>query len=179
MEANPHQAPERAAQEVPGLERLRALLTPDEQGELQIVRAIRKVMDEAVSVPGTRVKFGLDALLGLIPGVGDVGSAAIGAYILRAGARLGVPTIVLVRMLVNLLIDAAIGIIPIVGDYLDVLYKANSKNAALVEAAVENRDTTARASWLKLAVVFTAFAAIVVGGLVGTVLLTKWAWNQF
>ena len=154
------------------------LLTPDEKGELEIVRAIRKVMDEAVPVPGTKIKFGLDAVLGLIPGIGDLGSAAVGAYILRAGARLGVPTIVLVQMLLNLLIDAAIGVIPIVGDYLDVLYKANAKNARLVEEAVANRETAARASWFKLIAVMAAFAVIVAGGIVGTVFLAKWAWNQ-
>lgn len=178
MEAYTHQAPQRATETVPALERLRALLSPDEKGEVEIVRAIRKVMDEAVSVPGTKVKLGLDAVLGLIPGVGDVSSAAIGAYMLHAAARLGVPTIVMVRMLVNLFIDAVIGIIPIVGDYLDVLYRANSKNAALVLQAVENRETTARASWFKLIGVFAAFAVITVGGFVCTVLLAKWAWNQ-
>ena len=178
MEAYAHQAPEPFAEEIPELTPARALPVQAQQQELAVVRAIRKVMDEAVPIPGTKIKFGLDAVLGLIPGVGDVGSAAVGAYILRAGARLGVPTVVLVRMLFNLFIDAAIGVIPIVGDCLDVLYKANAKNARLVEQAVANRETTARASWLKLTGVFVVFAVIVVGGLVGTVLLTKWAWNQ-
>lgn len=154
------------------------LLTRDEKGELDIVRNIRKVMDEAVGVPGTRIKFGLDAILGLIPGVGDVSSAAVGAYLLKAAHNLGVPTVVMVRMLANLGIDALIGLVPLIGDYLDVLYKANAKNARLIEEAVVNRETTARASWWRLAGVFAAFIAIVLGGFVGTVLLAKWLWTS-
>ena len=155
-----------------------ALLARDEQGQLAIVRQIRKWMDEAVAVPGTKLTFGLDSILGLVPVVGDLSSAAIGAYILRAANNLGVPTVVMARMLMNLAIDAVIGFIPVVGDYLDMLYKANAKNAVLLEAAVLNRQTTARASWWRLAGVFVAFALIVVGGFVGTVVLARWVWNN-
>ncbi len=155
-----------------------ALLTRDEKGELAIIRKLRTVMDEAVAVPGTRIKFGLDSVIGLIPGVGDLSGAAIGGYVLHAANKLGVPTVVMARMLLNLGIDALIGIIPIVGDYLDVLYKANSKNVALVEQAVLNRETTARSSWWRLAGVFAAFGAIVLGGFVGAVFLAKWIWTM-
>ncbi len=154
------------------------LLTRDERGELEIVRTIRRVMDEAVTLPGTNKKFGLDAILGLIPGVGDAGSAAVGAYLLRAAHNLGVPTVVMVRMLGNLLFDAVLGLVPIVGDYLDMLYKANAKNARLIEEAVLNRETTERASWWRLVGVFAAFLVIVLGGFVGTVLLAKWLWTS-
>ena len=178
MEAHPHQAPKSGPEEAPRLEdAVAALLSRDEKGELAIVRLIRKWMDEAVTVPGTKLKVGLDAVIGLIPGVGDAGSAAIGAYMLNAAHKLGVPTIVMVRMLFNLFIDALIGLIPIVGDYLDVLYKANSKNAKLIEEAVLNRETTARASWWRLVGVFAVFVLIVLGGLVGAVFLAKWLWN--
>lgn len=179
MEAYTHQIPQRRPEDPPRLTDTVAKLLPrDEKGELEIVRAIRKVMDEAVPIPGTRMKFGLDSILGLIPGVGDASGAAVGAYLLRAAHNLGVPTVVMVRMLVNLTIDAAIGVIPIVGDYFDVLFKANSKNARLIEAAVMNRETTVRASWWRLAGVFTVFLAIVLGGFVGTVLLAKWVWTS-
>ncbi|MBN9117843.1 MAG: DUF4112 domain-containing protein [Planctomycetes bacterium] len=153
------------------------MLTRDEKGELAIVRAIRKWMDEAVTVPGTRLKIGLDSVIGLIPGVGDLSGAAIGGYMLHAAHKLGVPTVVMVRMLVNLAIDTLIGLIPVVGDYLDVLYKANSKNAALIERAILDRETTARASWWRLIGVFAAFLVIVLGGIAGTVFLVKWLWT--
>ncbi len=178
MEANTHQIPKPGPQEAPRLaDTVAALLTRDEKGELAIVRALRKWMDEAVTVPGTKIKFGLDSVIGLIPGVGDASSAAIGAYMLQAAHKLGVPTVVLVRMLFNLFIDALIGLIPIVGDYLDVLYKANAKNARLIEEAVVNRETTARASWFRLVGVFAVFLLIVFGGLVGTVFVVKWLWT--
>lgn len=179
MEANAHQIPQPRPEEAPRLaDTVARLLTRDERGELEIVRAIRKVMDEAVPVPGTRIRFGLDALLGLIPGVGDAGSAAVSAYLLRAAHNLGVPTVVMVRMLGNIFVDALIGFVPVIGDYLDVLYKANAKNARLIEEAVVNRETTAKASWWRLVAVFAAFLVIVLGGFVGTVLLTKWLWTS-
>lgn len=178
MEANPHQVPELRPQEAPGLTTVRILPTRDEEAQLVVLRGIAKVMDEVVTIPNTNLKVGLDALIGLIPVVGDLSSAAIGGYILRAAAQLGVPTIVLARMLLNLAIDAALGFIPVVGDYLDILYKANAKNARLVVEAVENRKEAARSSWLKLAGTFAAFVLIVGGGLVGTVFFVKWLWNS-
>ena len=126
---------------------VRVLPSREEEAELVIVRGIAKVMDEAITLPNTNLKVGLDALLGLIPVVGDMGSAAIGAYLLRAANRLGVPTVVIARMMLNLLIDALLGFIPVVGDYLDMLYRANAKNARLILEAVENRTAAARGGW--------------------------------
>jgi hypothetical protein len=164
VEAHTYQVPKSGPEEAPRVaDAVAKLLTRDEKGELAIVRQIRKWMDEAVTVPGTKFKFGLDSIIGLIPGVGDASSAAIGGYMLHAAHKLGVPTIVMVRMLFNLLVDALIGLIPIVGDYLDVLYKANSKNSKLIEEAVVG--------------VFAVFLLIVLGGIVGTVFLVKWLWT--
>ncbi|WP_171475069.1 DUF4112 domain-containing protein [Frigoriglobus tundricola] len=153
-------------------------LTRDEKVQLAIIRQIRKWMDEAVTVPGTKMKLGLDPVLGLIPVIGDLSSAAVGGYVLHAANKLGVPTVVMARMLVNLAIDALIGFVPFVGDYLDVLYKANAKNVALVEQAIVNRENTARASWWRLAAVLAVFLLIVVGGFVGAVVLAKWIWTH-
>ncbi len=182
METYTHQASESGPKDVPrvagAVDAVAALLTRDEKGELAIIRKLRDVMDEAFTLPGTKLKIGLDPIIGLIPGIGDLTGAAIGGYVLHAANKLGVPTVVMARMLLNLVIDALIGIIPIVGDYLDVLYKANSKNVALVEQAVLNRETTARSSWWRLAGVFAAFGAIVIGGFVGAVFLAKWIWTM-
>ena len=134
-------------------------------------------MDEAVTLPGTNLKIGLDPILGLIPVIGDLGSSAVSAYLLRVAARLGVPTIIQMRMLLNILIDTVIGLVPVVGDYLDILYKANVKNANLIIYAVENHKTAGRSSWLVVIGMFLALITIVVGGFIGTVMLAKWAWN--
>ncbi len=177
MEANAHQVPQPGPQEVPGLTTVKILPSRDEQAELVVVNALAKVMDEAVTIPGTNVKIGLDPILGLLPVVGDIGSSAISLYMLRAAQRLGVPLIVQLHMLMHILIDTVLGLVPIVGDYLDILYKANVKNAALIQHAVENRETGGRSSWLTFISVLLAFILIVGGGIVGTVFLVKWAWN--
>ena len=177
MEANAHQIPERGPENPPELTEVTILPTREEQAELEVVRRLRMILDEAVALPGTRVRFGLDAVLGLIPGVGDLGSAAIGAYLIRAASRLGVPAIVQARMLLNLVIDAIIGLVPIVGDYLDVLYKANAKNAALIEHAVANRETVGRSSWFVFVAMLLGLTVVVVGAFVGTLFVLKRLWE--
>lgn len=145
---------------------------------MEFVRAFATVMDQAVTIPGTRLKIGLDSILGLIPGVGDVGSAAISAYLFRTAHRLGVPAVVQVRMLLNILIDTVLGLVPFIGDFLDIIHKANAKNAALIINSVENRGTARRSSWLSVVGISLVFIAIVAGGFVGTVFLAKWVWNH-
>lgn len=177
MEANAHQVPAIRPQDPPEVTTVKILPNPDEQAELEIIRMFATVMDEAVTVPGTKLKFGLDAILGLLPGIGDLGSAAISAYLLRAASRLGVPMVVQLRMLLNIFIDTMLGLVPIVGDYLDILFKSNVRNANLILHAVENRKTAARSSWFTLIGVFTLFILITVGGFVGTIFVVKWIWN--
>jgi hypothetical protein len=178
VEAYAHQVSKPGPEDAPRVaDPVAQLLTRDEKGELEVVRQIRKWMDEIITIPGTKIKIGLDPILGLIPGVGDLSTAAVSGYLLSAANRLGVPTVVMVRMLGNVAIDAVLGLIPFVGDLFDAAHKANAKNAKLVEQAIVNRDTTSRSSWLRLVAVFAVFVAIIAGGIVGTVMLTKWAWN--
>ena len=177
METHPYPAQESQPPDAPELTTVKILLTREEEAELAIIWGLAKVMDEALTIPGTKIKVGLDPVLGLVPIIGDLGSAAISAYILRAAARLRVPTIVQMHILLYILIDTLLGMVPIVGDYIDVFYKANVKSAALVQKAVENRQTGGRSSWLLFIGTFLLFIAIVVGGFIGTVLLVKWVWN--
>jgi hypothetical protein len=97
------------------------------------VRALARLLDTAVRVPGTNVRFGLDALVGLIPGVGDVFGAAASGYIVLAAARLGAPAPVLLRMLLNSGLDLAFGTVPLIGDVFDVGWRSNARNVALLE----------------------------------------------
>lgn len=166
MEAYAHQARDRGPEEAPGL-------TGAASAELAIVRGLAKVLDEAFTIPGTRTKVGLDAILGLIPGIGDLGSAAIGGYIVLAASRLGVPAVVLWRMVLNLAIDTVFGLVPFVGDAFDVAFRANSKNAALLARALADPVGTRRASWWGLVGVGAAFLAITAAGVLGTVLLVR------
>lgn len=129
------------------------------------VRALARLLDSAARVPGTGVRFGLDAVLGLVPGLGDLAGTAIAGYIVLAAARLGAPPSLLVRMLLNLGIDTAVGAVPVAGDLFDVAWRANTRNVALLEEHVAAPGTARRASrlvvWLViLGVVLLGAAAI-------------------
>ena len=136
-----------------------------EPEELRNVRALGWLMDNAIEIPGTRFRIGLDALIGLIPVVGDAVAFVIGSYILMSAARLGVPRVVLARMLANVGIDAALGAVPLVGDLFDAAWRANAKNAALLEQALAEPHRARRSStWVLVGLVLAVFL-LVFGGL--------------
>lgn len=92
------------------------------------------LLDEAVRVPGTRWRVGLDPILGLLPGGGDALGALLSAGVVLLAARHGVPRIALARMVFNVGVDAVIGAIPLIGDLFDFAWKANTRNLRLLEA---------------------------------------------
>ena len=92
---------------------------------------VTRVLDELIAVPGTSIRVGLDPIIGLIPVVGDVTAAAVGAWVIAEAARFGIPRVVLGRMVVNLLLDLGIGAIPIIGDLYDVAMRSNTRNLEL------------------------------------------------
>ena len=98
------------------------------------VRRLADWLDSRFVVPGLGWRFGLDGLIGLIPGAGDTILTLISLYIIVEARRLGVRKRTLVRMLGNVLVDAGVGAIPLAGDVFDFLWKANRRNLALMEA---------------------------------------------
>ncbi|MEW9612642.1 DUF4112 domain-containing protein [Shinella sp. S4-D37] len=96
------------------------------------MRGLARLLDTAVRIPGTRISFGADSVLGLIPGIGDFATAAISLVIVNEARRLGVPNDKLVKMLINVGFDAAAGSVPVVGDVFDVYFKSNRRNFDLV-----------------------------------------------
>jgi hypothetical protein len=100
--------------------------------ELKNLNRLAKVMDSSFSIPGTSVRFGIDSLIGLIPGVGDFVSFLISAYILSSASKLGASNYVMARMALNSGIDAIVGSIPLLGDIFDVGFKANQRNIRLL-----------------------------------------------
>ncbi len=94
--------------------------------------ALAALLDDRYGIPGTNVRFGLDAVVGLLPGIGDLAGAALSGYIVLEGRRLGVPKRVLLNMMKNIAVDAALGTVPIVGDLADIQWKANRKNVHLL-----------------------------------------------
>ena len=83
-------------------------------------------------IPGTNIRMGLDAVIGLVPGVGDVVSGVISSYLIWEARQLGAPRWLIARMMGNTLLDTTIGAIPIIGDAFDVMFRANMKNMALL-----------------------------------------------
>lgn len=106
-------------------------------------RAVAHFLDEAVRIPGTDYRIGLDPLLGLLPVVGDAPAAAASAYVVAVAAAVGVPRATLARMLLNVAVDALVGSIPIAGDVFDAVFKANVRNVRLLEARVQHPDDAA------------------------------------
>ena len=140
-------------------------------------RALAQLLDAAVRVPGTRIGFGLDFLLGLVPGIGDLTSSAIGGYGLWVARQLGVPRSVWLRMAGNLAIDAVVGSVPVLGDLFDLGFRANLRNLALIDRWLEAPTPTRRAS-LGL-VVAVGLGLFVLVGLAawGIVALVGWLWG--
>jgi hypothetical protein len=148
-----------------------------DDSDIRRARALARALDSAVGVPGTRIRVGLDAILGLIPGGGDVAGAALSGYIVLAAARRSAPPAVIARMLLNILVDSAIGSVPLLGDLFDVAFKANLRNADLLEKYSAAPSAVSRRSrWLVVAVVL-ALLVLVLG--IGTlsVLLARAAWS--
>ncbi|MEO6732943.1 MAG: DUF4112 domain-containing protein [Ferruginibacter sp.] len=101
---------------------------------------LAKLMDAQFKLPGTNIRFGLDALIGLVPGAGDFGTLLVSGYMVMVLAKNGASGFVLARMTLNILLDALVGSIPILGDIFDVAFKANQRNMKLMrEHYVEGR----------------------------------------
>ena len=114
------------------LERAARELGPEEEIALQRVARLAYWLDDRFRIPGTRRRIGIDGLLGFVPGIGDTATALIASYIVLEAARLGVPKGMLGRMLANVGIDYAIGLVPLVGDLADLGWKANRRNARML-----------------------------------------------
>ena len=148
----------------------------------QAPEAIREVetlawlLDNSIPVPGTGGRrIGLDGLIGLVPVVGDLASAGMGLFVVWRGSRLGLPRVVVARMLLNSAIDMAVGVIPVIGDAFDLWFKANTRNLRLMHRHIESPETSTRPQWLVIAAVGGTVLLMLglVTWLVLTVLLTE------
>ena len=139
--------------------------TPESQREALLATAefLAKILDTTVRIPGTRIYLGLDPLLGLIPGIGDMLANLIGTVILILAARLQVPQIVVARMSLNLLINGTIGTIPILGDLFSVWFRSHARNAVLLREAATKPQRSNQGDWL--------YVAGIIGGTVVLLLL--------
>jgi Domain of unknown function (DUF4112) len=128
------------------------------------------ILDDFLRVPGTSIRFGLDGIVGFIPGIGDIlGGLASSIIIIAAWVR-GVPKVTLTRMVVNVAIETAVGAVPFVGNFFDIAWKANRRNYALLTGSLAQPEDVARRSWLFIAVVVVLLVAM----MIAPVLLLGW-----
>ncbi len=155
-------------------------LTPEEKRKRQGLEPLFKwlalIMDEFLRIPGTKFRFGLDPLIGLVPGIGDTGSALVSAFALIQAARLGVPKILLARMSMNILINEIIGVVPVVGDAFSFWFKSNARNYEIIKDHIATPGVTRRSDWVfVVAVLVLLFAVVCLGLLVSFLFLREFA----
>jgi hypothetical protein len=103
------------------------------------IEAVARLMDGAFVLPGTNIRLGLDAIVGLVPVAGDLISGIVSSYLIWEARRLGAPRWLIARMMANTLLDTTFGAIPVVGDAFDIMFRANMKNMALLRRHMEKR----------------------------------------
>jgi hypothetical protein len=124
---------------------------------------IAALLDDIFRIPGTQIRFGLDALIGWVPGIGDATAGIASFLIVFAAWRRGVHSITLVRMIANVVLETTLGAIPVAGDIFHVFWKANRRNYKLLIREREQPGANAKRDWLFLAIIlFTALAAVAI-----------------
>jgi uncharacterized protein DUF4112 len=145
------------------------VLPPEEKRKRQgldpIFRWLAYIMDEVVRVPGTKFRFGLDPLLGLIPGIGDTSSAMVSAFALIQAVRLGVPKVLLMRMALNIMVNEVIGVIPVIGDAFSFWFKSNARNYEIIKTHRLGSNAPSRSDWLFVIAILGILVLIVCVGI--------------
>ena len=152
-----------------------------ERRHLDRLRAIASLFDQAFAVPGTRWRFGIDALFGLVPGLGDIAGALVAVYALRVARYLRAPNVVQLMMLMNIALDALIGSIPLIGDLFDFAFQAQTRNLKLLDAWVAMPDRAARRSRRSLVLIplaiFIVFVTLTALAIWMLAILIHWLFN--
>ncbi|HEY7162983.1 MAG TPA: DUF4112 domain-containing protein [Candidatus Binatia bacterium] len=148
--------------------------------QLAFVRFLADLLDQRFTIPGTSIRIGLDPIITLIPGIGDLVANIAGSAILLVAAQLGVPKIVLIRMGLNVAVNALIGAIPFLGDILSIWFRSNVKNVQLLERHLDaTRRRATQGDW----VFVLSFLVILLVLIVGIVVAILWAlrliWDRF
>lgn len=150
--------------------------------ELKAMEVISNIMDNAIPIPFTKHRFGLDAVMGLIPSAGDLTSLGISGLLILTILRHGVSFSVLLKMIWNIILDASVGTIPLLGDFFDFRFKANRRNVTLLKAHYAEGGSRMNA-WLAAGILLTIVIAVAIAVIF---VLSKFAvmaynfiWQQF
>ena len=149
--------------------------SPSHITSLRRLRRISHLLDNAIPIPGTKYRIGLDPILGLIPGGGDVIGSIFAGYVVFKSAQMGVPQETLVKMAANIVFDTVAGTVPVAGDLLDVAWKANVKNIELLDAHLGSPEPAGKkADWLFVVALLLGLMLIVGGVIFLSVMLFGW-----
>jgi len=140
------------------------------------LRRISRILDNAITIPGTKLSFGLDPILGLLPGGGDTITGGISAYIVVEAARMGIPREILGKMVANIVLDSVAGTIPVLGDLFDVGWKSNVKNIELLEKHLEIAES-GKTDTLFILGLILLLAVIVLGFATITFFSVRFFWS--
>jgi hypothetical protein len=133
-------------------------------------------LDQVFRIPGTRIRFGLDPVLGLLlPGAGDVLSSLLSVFIIWKSVRYGIPKIIVARMIFNVGVDYLIGSFPLLGDLFDFRFKANLRNVDLLEKYGSRERLPTWSDWAWLLLLLGGLAGIVLSAALVLVALIRWA----
>jgi hypothetical protein len=146
---------------------------PPTRDALVRARALAHLLDDGIRVPVIGVRFGLDPVIGLVPGFGDFAGAVLSSYIVILGARLGAPRPVVLRMIGNVAVDTFGGTVPLVGDLFDVAWKSNIRNVALLDRWIDEPGETHRASRYLIGFTILALALLGIAGIALAVLVVR------
>ncbi|HPE62410.1 MAG TPA: DUF4112 domain-containing protein [Thiolinea sp.] len=143
-------------------------MTPEaRQNRLQQLERLAWILDSAIRIPGTGWRIGLDGLIGLVPGIGDLSAGAISSYILWQAMRLRVSPLIMMRMALNVAFESVLGVIPFFGDLFDFAFRANRRNVRLLRAYLDDPERVEYNSTL------TVLAAVAI--IVGAFIFIVWA----
>ena len=123
------------------------------------LKRLSERLDNTFTIPGTKYKIGIEALIGAVPIIGDLIGGILASYIMYSGMKMGAPPRIIARMAVNIAIDFAIGSIPIIGDLFDLVWKANRKNVELIEDATLDDKEEQKLNYL----IITALILVLLG----------------
>lgn len=137
-------------------------------------RKLAYAFDELFRIPGTQFRFGLDSIIGLVPGVGDIAVSALGGYALLLAFKMRAPVTVLTRMLGNIAVDTLFGAVPLIGDLFDATWKANTKNRRVLEAWLADPARTERRSKWAIILFGVLFLLLVAGSLWLAWMVVSW-----
>lgn len=151
---------------------------PDLTADERKLRRLSRLLDSQFRIPGTQIHFGVDALIGLVPGIGDTAGVVASSVVIAQAVGLGARGATLARMVLNAVLDGVVGTVPVLGTVFDVVFKANNRNVALLERHVADPGATTQASRRALLVTMVAVVATVAVSVIAIltllVLVLRW-----